>query len=211
MAAMADLAQIFSAEFHLSVTRYKQKADFYSLVLAIDELRRFGGTLEGVSLSDLRGDLRCLDQIIEPEAGARDCRSYAIRCVSQANAIASRRWRQGFLRSILAGTYLRAKPMGDAALLFARLIEDWDSDNDSMYGCPPPNWDCPVCEVNIESGRDNYLIGWHSDAQTFQLENALHIHVDCVPKGSFVLLTSGNTQNEPEFLEPLGASTGSLL
>ncbi len=209
--AIGDLVQIFPSEFHLSTTRYKQKADFYSLVLAIDELRRLGGTLEGVPLSDLRGDLRCLDQVIEPEADARDCRAYAIRCVSQANSIASRRWRQGFLRSILAGTYLRAKPVGDAAILFSRLFEDWDKDHDSMYGCPPPNWGCPVCGADIESGRDKYLIGWHSDAKIFQLENAMHIHADCVEKGSFILLVSEDTQKEPEFLEPLGASKGSLL
>jgi hypothetical protein len=211
MAAMNDLARIFSAEFHLSTTRYRQKADFYSLVLAIDELRRFGGALEDVPLGELQSDLRVLDQVIEPEADARDCRAYAIRCVSQANAIASRRWRQGFLRSVLAGTYLRAKPVGDAARLFSRLLEDWDNDRDLAYGCPPPNWVCPVCKVDIESGRDEYLIGWYVDSRTFQMSNALRIHVDCVEKGSFALLTREGTQNEPEFLEPLGESRGSLL
>lgn len=211
MTVMGDLAKIFTTDFNLATTRFKQKADFYSLVLAIDELRSLGGSLEGVPLSDLQNDLRCLDQIIEPEASARDCRAYAIRCVSQANTIGSRRWRQGFLRSILAGTYLRAKPVGDTAILFARLFEDWDRGDGSEFGCPPPNWVCPVCDGEIESGRDKFLIGWHSGSNVFQLENALHIHVDCVRKGDFVLISGEGTQNEPEFLVPPGDVKGTLL
>lgn len=211
MAAMSDLKQIFPPEFHLASTRYKQKADFYSLVLAVDELRSLGGSLEGVPLADLQGDLRILDQVIEPESETRDCRSYAIRCVSQANTIGSRRWRQGFLRSILAGTYLRAKPVGDAAILFARLFEDWDKDSNSMFGCPPPNWVCPVCDREVESGREKFYVGWRSNSKVFQLDNALHIHVDCIQKEDFVLISAENTQNEPAFLTPLGDVKGSLL
>lgn len=200
MAVMVDLARIFTPEQPLATTRYKQKADFYSLVLAIDELRRLGGTLDGIRLHELQADLRLLDELIEPEAEARDCRAYAIRCVSQANSVGSRRWRQGFLRSILAGTYLRAKPIGDAEVLFARLFEDWDKDNASFFDCAPPNWVCPICDEAVESGRDEFLIGWRADSKVFQLENALHIHVDCVKERDFILLSSQGTQNEPEFL-----------
>ena len=45
MKVIADLQQIFSDDFPISSTRFRQKADFYSLLLAIDGLRRSGGEI----------------------------------------------------------------------------------------------------------------------------------------------------------------------
>lgn len=211
MNAVDDLTKIFPPEFPISSTRYKQKADFYSLILVIDELRGNGGDLDNVHLGELQSDLETLDELIEPESETRDLRAYAIRCVSQANTIGSRKWRHGFLRSILAGTYLKASPHGESAILFARLFEDWDVDKYSMFECPPPIWNCPVCDDEIVSGKDDYCIGWPKDSTVFQLSNALHIHRSCLGNENFLLLAEEGTEKEPSFATSPWDTKGSLL
>lgn len=74
MKVIADLQQIFSDDFPISSTRFRQKADFYSLLLAIDGLRRSGGKIEGLDLEPLRDDFRMLDQLITPESECKDWR-----------------------------------------------------------------------------------------------------------------------------------------
>ena len=146
MGVLADLEMIFSGNLPIYSTRFRQKADFYSLLLAVDELRGSGGSIEGLDLDPLREDLKTLDQLIAPESECKDCRDYAIKCVSQANSYSSRRWRMGFLRSVLGGTYLRRPPFGDGAVLFYRI-----STTDFGGGmCPPPEYECSECDGSID-------------------------------------------------------------
>lgn len=199
LSVIDDLKKIFQVNLKLPDTRFKQKADFYSLFLAIDELKQLGGSLIDTSMNYLREDLELLDQLIEPESSTRDLRAYAIRCVSQANTIGSRRWRQGFWRSILSGTYQKRPPDGEAAILVGRLFEDFDDDSASIFECPPPNWSCPVCEIEIESGRDNFRVGWLKNEKVFQISNAIHVHEQCLEKEDIYSLSQENLNREPEF------------
>lgn len=207
MEALSDIQTIFDASLPIHGTRFKQKADLYSLLLAIDDLRSAGGSLSGVSIDLLRDDLRTLDQAIEPESTTRDLRSYAIRCVSQANSIGSRRWRQGFLRAILTGTFLRTPPTGDAAVLFARLWEDWDSGGDY---CASPSYTCPVCDIDVQAGKDDVVLGWAKDSKVFQLSNVQHVHRQCLEKEPHILLPTEGIEEEPAFeAEPV--AQGNLI
>jgi len=174
LACLSDLAILFSPDRPISSTRFKQKADFYSLLLAIDELRAEGGCLDGVDAEALKMDLRMLNFLIEPESAAPDCRDYAIKCVSQANTHGSRRWRMEFLKVILGGTYFRHPPTGDGAILFYRLA----TGNHGPFGEPTVNL-CGVCNEEV-SGEEALEIGWKRDSEVFQVHQASRLHAGCL-------------------------------
>ena len=190
---ISDMGSIFSGNFSIDKTRFRQKADFYSMLLAIDELRSAGGVLDGVDLSPLREDLRCLDQVIAPESDVRDCRDYAIKCVSQANSQSSRRWRVGFLRSFLAGTYLRKPPSGDGAILFYRMLTD---NGDPI--CPPSTYGCDRCEQDIPT-NDTEVVGWRKDSSVFHMDNAIRLHQKCIDTEKWVILPDDGTKADLTF------------
>lgn len=179
---LSDMREIFSDSFPIHQTRFRQKADFYSLLLGIDEMRKVGGSLDGADLSFLREDIKYLDYVIAPESDVPDCRDYAIKCVSQANSQASRKWRVGFLRSFLVGTYLRKPPVGDSAVLFYRLLTDCGSPM-----CPPPTYQCDSCEEEIDP-NELELVGWRKDSSVFQINNAIRLHQKCVDTEKWFVL-----------------------
>ena len=195
LGVIADLRVIFSNDFPIDSTRFRQKADFYSLLLAVDELRAAGGNLDDVDVSPLREDLRCLDQIIAPESDVRDCRDYAIKCVSQANSQSSRKWRLGFLRSFLTGTYLKTPPSGDAAVLFYRLLTDH---GDPM--CPPPTYGCDRCAEDIPV-NDKEFVGWRKDSAVFQMDNAIRLHERCLDADKWIVLSDVGVKADLTFSE----------
>lgn len=172
-AVLSDLQILFPAEKPISATRFKQKSDLYSLVLAIDDLRTHGGTLEGVDPECLWMDLRMLDYLIAPESPSQDCRDYAIKCVSQANTLGSRRWRAEFLKALLAGTYLRALPIGDAATLFYRLA----TGNHGPYGNSVVDM-CAECGTETVM-QDDVALGWRKSEKVFQVHNSCKLHAAC--------------------------------
>lgn len=190
-----DLQHIFSGDLPISSTRFRQKADFYSLMLAIDALKRDGGTIDGVSLQDLREDIRTLDYSIAPESDCRDCRDYAIKCVSQANSQSSRRWRMEFLRAIFSGTYLRQPPRGDAAVLFYRILT---TDHGAGY-CPPAEFDCAECG-NLIASNEEEIVAWPINLPVFQLNNAWRIHRQCVNPEKWFAVTSDDTDKALTFV-----------
>lgn len=182
LAVMKDLEILFPSRFPIQATRFRQKADFYSLVLAIDALRKQGGTIDGTETKWATEDLRLLDHLIAPESESRDCRDYAIKCVSQANSASSRRWRMGFLKSILAGTYLRQPPSGDGAVLFFRMATD-----DAEQMAWPKQSACPQCHNKIEP-EDESMVGWRKNAAVFQLSNSCLLHPACSKSGEWVAI-----------------------
>ncbi|MBK7677597.1 MAG: DUF262 domain-containing protein [Candidatus Accumulibacter sp.] len=194
MGVLADLGMIFSDDLVIHSTRFRQKADFYSLTLAVDELRRSGGSIEGLDLAPLREDLKTLDQLIAPESECKDCRDYAIKCVSQANSYSSRRWRMGFLKNVLGGTYLRRPPLGDGAVLFYRI-----STTDFGGGmCPPPEHECSECDVSIDPKLEE-IIAWHKNASVFQMSNATRIHRECGETSKWCFITGEDSDKDLTF------------
>lgn len=187
LACLNDLAVLFPPERPISSTRFKQKSDFYSLLLAIDELRAEGGSLDGVNAGALKMDLRMLDFLIAPESPAPDCRDYAIKCVSQANTHGSRRWRMDFLKAILGGSYFRRPPTGDGATLFYRLA----TGNHGPFG-EPSVISCGVC--NEEMARTEALeVGWRKDSEVFQVHNASRLHAGCMDPDHWHVIATPNS------------------
>jgi len=158
---------------HISKTRFRQKADFYSLFGAIRKLHQQGGYLAGKDLRPLRTDLLLLDREIEPSSTYPILSEYAIRCVSDANSASSRRWRIDFLENILRGTYLNSITY-DGGSIFSSILYCQEYLQD--YGfCPPSKVTCPISEREFTPSQDNSVIGWSQGTDTLQMSNSYFI------------------------------------
>ena len=98
---LSDFMGIFNDEFPIDKTRFRQKADFYSLFSAINELRKHGRRLVIGRLEELRSKIKTLNAGIAPHSDDKNYSEYAIRCISDANSLSTRQWRRGFLNEHL--------------------------------------------------------------------------------------------------------------
>lgn len=181
-----DILIVFPINFFpLSATRFRQKADFYSLFAAINELREEGNSLEGKDVTDLRKDFKLLDSNIAPEADVELFSEYAIKCVSQGNTIRSRLWRKDFLKDILAGTYINRLPKKETIEKYHHIL--WELyTTGTEVGCPPYCQECPTCNFEIESYKnEDAKLGWTKEIVTFQLSNAKFAHLKCAKNSEF--------------------------
>ena len=167
----------------ISETRFRQKADFYTLFLVVDSFASDGKTVDGKELGPLQGDLMMLQENIRPESEIEICSEYAIKCVSQANSASSRRWRHRFMRSILAGTYIGGHPDNEGAKVFYRLMEELSA-GDSRGLCPNPVFNCPICDKEISGNFDDCVLAWNHAATVNQIDNADWIHRSCTESES---------------------------
>lgn len=170
---LTQLRTLFPKEWSIEATRFKQKADFYSLFLSVRDLLLENGSLEGKNLYELQQDLKMLDCFIEPESDIGLLREYAIKCVSQANSAASRHWRREFLTTVLRGTFLSKPPTPAGAEIFGSILTD------ASFGggvCPPAEHECPICEENVSTDLSDAYMAWPRGINTYQMSNAIFIH-----------------------------------
>lgn len=165
----------------VSSTRFRQKADFYSLFGAIYNLRRNGGDLTNRDLNPLRSDLSLLDYYIEPSSHIDMLQQYAIRCVSDANSASSRRWRIDFLENLLRGTYRRSISEG-----YKNILSDLIYDEIIGTGmCPSRTMECAISGSEFTPTKYNSIIAWRREVRIFQMSNAEFIRresseeIDC--------------------------------
>ena len=176
---LRELGFIFNYSLGISETRrFRQKADFYTLFLVIDEFVSKGLTVEHKDIEPLQDDLMMLQENIRPESNVKICREYAIKCVSQANSASSRRWRHRFLKPILAGTYIGGLPDQAGSRVFYKLMEGI-SKGDSMGFCPEPVFYCPVCDGEISGDFRHCKLAWNRSDTVHQVANAVWIHQSC--------------------------------
>jgi hypothetical protein len=191
---LVDLKKIFDvSELDIAKTRFRQKADFYSLFAAIDDCRKAGGDLEGKPLKALREDLQTIDQVTEPNARVKLLSQYAVQCVSQANSIGSRKWRRDFLKCFLYGTYFNTPPKAEAIQVFREVLSDLNKAEDVCPSYPP---ECPVCDKVIKGDllETGYLT-WGKMEKVFQLSNATFIHKDCLGNAKINFLEIQQTES----------------
>ena len=167
---LREFRLIFNDSFDISKTRFRQKADFYTLFLVIDEFTSKGHTIEQKEIEPLQDDLRMLQKNIRPESDVEICSEYAIKCVSQANSALNRRWRHRFLRPILAGTYVGGMPDSDGSRVFYGLKEGLSKDD----------FKCQVCGKEILRDSADRLLAWSQSVSVNQIANAVWIHRSCV-------------------------------
>lgn len=193
-AAIADAITLFAPwPMGIRSTRFRQKADFYSLILAIDQLRTNGGTLAERDLEPLRSDLRVLDEHIAPTSDIPILSEYAIKCVSQANSQASRRWRTGFLEAFLTGTY-RAGPPAEAALASVLYQFRQEAGTDGVFRADE-NVVCAQCDTTLPTSNADIVLSWPPEATVYQVANSRWLHRDCLPAGSTVLARPTQTDD----------------
>jgi hypothetical protein len=173
-----EIDLIFGDSFPISKTRFKQKADFYTLFLAIDSFVQNGLSVSGQDLEYLRSDLGMLEQHIRPESEIEICSEYAIKCVSQANSASSRRWRHNFISAIISGTYTGHVPDKTSANIVYRLFEEVSQETSGGF-CPAPVFTCPICDSEISNDFKGCQIGWHRTEEVKQIANAFWLHTSC--------------------------------
>lgn len=196
-----ELELIFDDSLKISDTRFKQKADFYTLFLVVQELLAEGYTTRGKDLEPLREDLRILQENIRPESYVQICSEYAIKCVSQANSASSRRWRHQFLKTILAGTFVGRCPDAYGTRIFYIMMED-------LYGpgygmCPTPEIECQICQKLVSDNLDKCLIIWPRLTQVKQISNFELAHPSCAEenRSQWMALERPKTKNvQPNLL-----------
>lgn len=191
--AVTDIQKIWSVidpkenalfeQKEFSKTRFRQKADFYALLAAIDECRGAGDVLDGKPLSYLLTDLSFVDAGVEPEASIPLFSKYAIQCLSQSNTIASRRWRKDFLLHCIKGTYSVDYPSVETVKFFHLLLDEYYNAGDPM--CSARYSNCPICGQDVNDySPDNVFLTWHRSAKVHQIFNSEFIHASCKLKAS---------------------------
>lgn len=170
-----DYGSIFNGGYKLSESRFRQKADFYSMFLAILELRREGCILDNKDLTFLRRDLQILDDFIAPSSDIEIFSEYAVMCVSQANSHSSRTWRKDFLKNILRGTYSGVAPQRDVQEIFKNIIFDVNNivENEQK---------CATCQSTIrysDEEFENTNLYWSQSTLYYQISNAELQHKNC--------------------------------
>lgn len=163
---------------NFSKTRFRQKSDFYTLFLVIDSFVSEGRSVKGKNLEYLHRDLEVLQEYIRPESHIEICREYAIKCVSQANSISSRKWRHRFLRAILAGTYVGGLRDTEYARVIYKLVEDLHAP-DPWGFCPVPRFECPFCYREISEDFSDSVLSWRREDNVNQIANAVWLHRSC--------------------------------
>ena len=177
---LTEVQIIFAAKkTSLDSSRFKQKADFYSLFAAIDKLHRGGGVINENNIKLLGKDLDILDDWIAPEAEVKVFSEYAIKCVSQANTLRSREWRSLFLYDFLRGSYFCGNPCKSSVKRFFDLYNDiLTSDIDEIILQPCV---CDICGDRVESDIfiENAVLCWPKTERVFQFSNSLLCHKAC--------------------------------
>lgn len=192
---ITDIKKIFNSSYPMKKTRWKQKADFYSLFFAVLLLRRDGFSLPD-DVSALREDFDMLDKRIAPTSEVPILSEYAVYCVSQANSASSRNWRMRFIRAILRGTYA-AVMEDEQRRLISVMASDLRFAIDPMFtgdGCPPVGgFKCGGCGRfdEGESGLSQSVLYWSTGTKAFQLSNAQWAHIGCIKDISTEALIEG--------------------
>jgi len=181
---IADIAQIFDSTYPMKKTRWKQKADFYSLFFAILTLKR-GGLALPADLSFLRQDLTLLNGRIAPSSEVPILSKYAVYCVSQANSASSRNWRMVFIRAILRGSYAGSIDDHEQRDIVSETASDIRFAIDPNFngdGCPPAEgFVCGGCGGfdEGETSLSKSILYWPVGTTVFQLSNAKWAHYRC--------------------------------
>ena len=196
---LKELKFIFGEEMNISRTRFRQKADFYTVFLIICDFVALGKSVIGKNLSLLREDLKLLQENIRPASEVKICSEYAIRCVSQANTASSRTWRRDFLKPIFSASYFEGPPNAQALKLFYRVKEE----SQEALGSPTflsIQITCNVCGNKAVPHSRQCVLGWLKADIAYQISNSVWIPRSCV-------------SHQPEYLvlEPPGDEEGNFL
>ncbi|MCF1458779.1 MAG: DUF262 domain-containing protein [Shewanella sp.] len=172
--AIEDIKVIFDNSMPIAKTRFNQKSDFYSLILAIDNFLSRGFKVNHNVLDAVREDLKIMNENVSPNSDVRFYNLYAEKCLSSANTIASRTWRVNFISMILSPLYNDEPVSTDKIKALISIFTEL-SQSDSYYRTPV----CVKCSDNSPDIKGEVYIAWKStDAPT--LSNFFWKHRNCI-------------------------------
>jgi hypothetical protein len=101
-----DIDFIFNDAFKLNSTRFKQKANFYTLFGCISDFKNQNKILSAASIKAVQKQLKKLNTQATPHSKTENYRNYAINCATDANSLAARLKRKDFLKPFIAPLYI---------------------------------------------------------------------------------------------------------
>jgi len=101
-----DITIIFDKDiFPIEKTRFNQKADFYSLFSCINKIHKENKKIDIDKVEPVRKALKVINEKVAPHSKEEIFREYAMRCLSDANSINSRKWRGNYLYDYILQAY----------------------------------------------------------------------------------------------------------
>jgi hypothetical protein len=160
---------------NLGKTRFRQKSDFYSLFAAIFELGGEGPQSE-MNWAPLASDLRILDVFIAPESPIDLLSTYAVKCVSDANSISSRRWRSGLLKSFLKPSLL-GEPDAEDIARFAQIRLQLPDGFISTASSSATTDEGALVRFDVfdPDESEKYWVAWNRDEWPMQMSNMIFV------------------------------------
>ena len=160
--------------FFLNKTRFRQKADFYSLFcLMYEYVKKDLKMKDGVSKYVLE-DLKFMNEYIEPESVMQSVFvEYAIKCVSDANSRTSRKFRKDVLHSFIGSAFYR-EPTNESLSYLLTLIDDQLAD---ATMCSSGEDECPITGKIFTIDQGN--IAWKKSDNYFGYSNFHFVSESC--------------------------------
>ncbi|MGE6435047.1 DUF262 domain-containing protein [Shewanella baltica] len=172
--AIENIKIIFDDSITIAKTRFKQKSDFYSLILAVDDFLSRGCEINYRNLDAVRKDLKIMNENVSPNSDVRFYNLYAEKCLASANTLASRTWRVNFISMVLNPLYsneaVSTEKIKAMISIFCELPQ-----SDEYYRSPV----CVKCSEDPSDAKGEVYIAWKStDAPT--LSNFFWKHRGCI-------------------------------
>lgn len=99
-AIISDISLLFTdekGEMYIANTRFSQLTDFYTLFSVIAKLKVNGKIIDEGKIIEVQKELDKLNDKIRPYSENQEYSEYALHCTSDANSLASRKWRYEFM------------------------------------------------------------------------------------------------------------------
>ena len=183
-----DLARFIKSLFtnqELRETRFRQKADFYSLFAASNIFIQRKIALDASDIELVFDQLQGLDWGISPSAEVAFFQQYAVRCISDANSHSSRLWRTKFLYTLLFQPLTEEELTESQQRMIVSIVSDLPYLNDSGM-CPIAYPECAHCGETSNEKDNQLLVGWYANQKKY-ISNTYWVHQNCCTKNEDVI------------------------
>jgi len=176
-------------------TRFRQKADFYSLFAAVDIFNRMNIVISDTDKDMIFEVVELLDSGISPSSEVDLFKHYAVRCISDANSHSTRLWRAKFLFSMLFSPFINENYTETQERAYVSILSDLPYLHDSGM-CPIAYPECSECDETKSDNEDRLLVAWNAGERK-TLINAFWVHQKCIKGNEYVVID--NTDLYPPY------------
>lgn len=190
--------QIFNDSFPIGKTRFKQKSDFYSMMIILDQFLSGGFNIAASELQSLRDDLKIMHDNVSPSSDVSFLNLYAEKCLASANTLASRKWRINFMQSILVTSFKDEGLSLSQQKIYISILSELHL-SDASFSLPK----CRVCAETNEGEGSNLYVAWNSQERQ-HLSNAYWVHKNCIQDDDYCILDD-NAYDIPDNIKELAS------